>query len=284
MKRIACLFLALLAPTQVLAAYSGVYTQNSVLFVGANGLPVQDNANLSWNDTTYTLSATNLIVSGLTSTGSLTLGYTGTACGTVTLTSNAVSVQNFTSGSPTATVTLPNATTLIQGANYILTNGCGGALTVKTNGGSTLYTIPSGGLVNFILASNSFAAGQWQVSPYISANSTWGTAGATVGTLVLTTGATFEVNGHIRPGGSAPTVSSCGSGTLTTGSTDQKGQITGIASATACTLTFASALPSAPSCIFSNSASTSVGISSISTTAVTASMTSLTGSLYYICF
>jgi hypothetical protein len=84
--------------------------------------------------------------------------------------------------------------------------------------------------------------------------------------------------------GTAPTVSSCGSGTLTTGSGDNKGSITGISSATACTITFAVPLTAAPSCVASDSAATSIGISAISTGAVTFSMTSLTGSLYYQCF
>lgn len=81
-----------------------------------------------------------------------------------------------------------------------------------------------------------------------------------------------------------PVVSSCASGTLTIGSGDNKGSITGITAATACTLTFGVPLSAAPACAFSNSAGTSVGISAISTTAVTTSMTALTGSLYYICF
>jgi hypothetical protein len=90
--------------------------------------------------------------------------------------------------------------------------------------------------------------------------------------------------GDVKFTGTAPTVSTCGSGSLATGSSDHKGQITGITAATACTITFASALATAPACTFSNSAGTAVGISSISTAAVTTSMTALTGTLYYICF
>ena len=91
--------------------------------------------------------------------------------------------------------------------------------------------------------------------------------------------------GDVVFAGTAPTISSCGSGSLASGSTDHKGQITGITAATACTITFGQGpLGAAPACTFSNSAGTAVGISAISTTAVTTTMTALTGTLYYICF
>jgi hypothetical protein len=108
--------------------------------------------------------------------------------------------------------------------------------------------------------------------------------------VVQPTGATSNyalgVSGVISITGTSPTVSSCGGGTITTGSSTNKGSITGITAATACTITFAAAQPlSAPAvCTFSDSASIDVGISAISTSAVTTSMTSLTGTLYYLCF
>jgi hypothetical protein len=108
--------------------------------------------------------------------------------------------------------------------------------------------------------------------------------GVSVGTTTDVNNAVLTINGHVGFNNTAPTISSCGSGTLATGSADNKGQITGITAATACTITFGSALPTAPSCTFSTSAGTAVGISAISTSAVTTSMTALTGTLYYICF
>jgi hypothetical protein len=107
--------------------------------------------------------------------------------------------------------------------------------------------------------------------------------------LAADTGATnnyvAQLAGTIKllPSGTLPVVSSCGSGTLTTGSGDNKGSISGITSATACTITFGTPLSSAPSCVFSDSAASVIGITSISTAAVTTSMTALTGTLYYIC-
>lgn len=89
--------------------------------------------------------------------------------------------------------------------------------------------------------------------------------------------------GHLSFAGNVPAVTSCGSGTLVAGSTDSKGQITGISAATACTITFSRALPTAPSCAFTTS--TGIAAGGIPTTsAVTTSMALFTGTLGYICF
>lgn len=105
-----------------------------------------------------------------------------------------------------------------------------------------------------------------------------------LGTSAIVSGSGTTISGHI---GYAPTnvpvVSTCGSGTLTAGSTDNKGQITGITAATACTITFSSNLPVAPSCTFSTSTGIAAGASAISQAAVTTTMAALTGSLYYLC-
>ena len=109
--------------------------------------------------------------------------------------------------------------------------------------------------------------------------------GAAIGTQTMITGSALTVRGHIGFSQAAvPTVSSCGSGTAATGSTDNKGQITGVTAATACTITFSSALPAAPACTITGSvAVVSPSISAISTAAVTFAMTAFTGTLYYHC-
>lgn len=96
--------------------------------------------------------------------------------------------------------------------------------------------------------------------------------------------ATLTVKGNVGLEGTAPTVSSCGGGAIASGSSNNKGQVTGITSATSCTITFSSALPTAPACVFSTNGSIIPYVSSISTSAVTSGMTLLTGTLYYICF
>ncbi len=94
----------------------------------------------------------------------------------------------------------------------------------------------------------------------------------------------LTVNGNITNTGTAPTVSSCGGGAIATGSTNHKGQITGITTATACTITFSSALGTAPACVIIGSAIiSSPVVTSISTSAVTFGFSSYTGTLYYHC-
>lgn len=90
--------------------------------------------------------------------------------------------------------------------------------------------------------------------------------------------------GDIQLVGSAPVASTCGGGAVAAGSSDHKGQVTGITAATACTITFNTALPTTPACTFSTSTGIAVGASAISTAAVTTTMVALTGTLYYICF
>lgn len=146
-----------------------------------------------------------------------------------------------------------------------------------------------------------YIAGGNDANAYIGAASTgtlfFGAAGNTntnfmqmtsanlaIGTTTAVTGSSLTLAGHIGFALTAiPVVSTCGSGTLTAGSTDNKGQITGITAATACTITFSSALPAAPSCVFSTSTGIASGPSTISTAAVTTTMAALTGSLYYLC-
>lgn len=92
--------------------------------------------------------------------------------------------------------------------------------------------------------------------------------------------------GDIVFAGTIPVASSCGGGAVAAGSTDHKGQITSLSTATACTLTFGQGpLGTAPSCVMTGSnAIANPSISSISTTAVTFAMTAFTGTLYYVCF
>lgn len=95
-----------------------------------------------------------------------------------------------------------------------------------------------------------------------------------------------QFTGPIDLEGSVPVITTCGSGSIVTGSNTHKGQITGITAATACTITFASGqpLPSPPTCTFTTNSALTPTISTISTTAVTTAMTALTGTLYYQCF
>lgn len=104
-----------------------------------------------------------------------------------------------------------------------------------------------------------------------------------LGTSAIVSGSGTTINGHIGYAPTnIPTVTTCGSGTLVAGSTDNKGQITGITAATACTITFSSVLPAAPACSFSTSTGIAAG-GIPSTSGVTSAMALFTGTLGYMC-
>ena len=89
-------------------------------------------------------------------------GYTSTATtgGTTTLTVASTQYQRFT-GTSTQTVKLPDATTLQKGFVFIVDNDSTGSLTVVDNASSTLDTIISGSIDNWVLLDNGTTAGTW---------------------------------------------------------------------------------------------------------------------------
>jgi hypothetical protein len=83
-----------------------------------------------------------------------------TAGSTTTLTVSSAAIQQFT-GSSTQTLVLPNATTLVNGTQYFVTNRSSGAVTVNMNGGSLLQTLAASSYAIFTLINNGTAAGTW---------------------------------------------------------------------------------------------------------------------------
>jgi hypothetical protein len=90
--------------------------------------------------------------------------------------------------------------------------------------------------------------------------------------LLLTSALAFAAynvgfDGRIIPNGGAPVVSACGTGALSTGSTDTAGEVT-MTGATGCTLTFSTAFATAPSCVVTeetiNTAARTVTVSTAS--------------------
>lgn len=108
-----------------------------------------------------------------------------------------------------------------------------------------------------------------------------GTTGTTPNTLAPIL--TLSAGGDLQLAGAAPTSNA---GSVATGSTSNKGQITGLSAATSLTITFNvnAPLSTAPACSFSGSAALVSPFISISPTAVTITMTAFTGTLYYVCF
>jgi hypothetical protein len=84
----------------------------------------------------------------------------------------------------------------------------------------------------------------------------------------------IDTVGHIRSGGTAPALSSCGTSPSIVGD-DRNGTITTGTGATACTITFANAYAQTPVAVVSDNSTTNLtDVSSISTTAATFSMVS----------
>lgn len=85
---------------------------------------------------------------------------TATAAGTTTLTVASAPLQQFT-GSTTQTVVMPDATTLVVGQMYRISNRSTGAVTVNANGGGNLGTVSAGSTAFVTLIVASPAAGTW---------------------------------------------------------------------------------------------------------------------------
>lgn len=147
-------------------------------------------------------------------------------------------------------------------------------------GGRQAYIDRLGG----IHTTNYLTAGNMRIGGTTFPNTIFNTGQPISITTTAGLGIEIDVAGHLTFTSAAPVASSCGSGSVVAGSSDNKGQVIGITAATACTLTFSSAISSTPACVFSSSAASAVGITSISASAVTVGMASLTGSLYYLCF
>ena len=141
------------------------------------------------------------------STGAFTSSALGTQViatngGTTTLTSTSPYYTVFT-GTFVQTLVLPDATTLTVGQQYGIDNDGSLAITVKTNGGATLWTIASGCDLYLTLTAQATAVGVWETD-YQGAQ--------------LATGKTLVVNNSVTVNGTdgttmtLPTVS----GTLAT--------------------------------------------------------------------
>lgn len=111
------------------------------------------------------------------SVNSISEGFSNVAAAGTTTVLTVASVPNYVvTGSGGQTYQLPDATTLINGANYIFNNNqSSGTIVVKNNSSTTVATIQSGGYVDVILLSNATAAGSWDVHNFAPSNVSWST-------------------------------------------------------------------------------------------------------------
>ena len=112
--------------------------------------------------------------------------------GTITLTAASPRNQVISSGAGSATMVLPDATTLSAGWQFTLNNNASGNITVETNGGATLFVAGPGSLYSIYLLTNSLPAGQWDWFANAPGNVTWTTAALNFGTNTNILTATWQ--------------------------------------------------------------------------------------------
>jgi len=102
---------------------------------------------------------------------------TAAATGTITLTFASPRITSLVSGTGSAIVVLPDATTLHIGHTFEIDNNASGSSTIQLSGtGTTYLTVPTGSYLVLQCTSTSFAAGQWNYYWVLPATANWGTA------------------------------------------------------------------------------------------------------------
>lgn len=100
------------------------------------------------------------------------------AAGTTTLTVGSPKVTQIT-GSTTQTVVLPDATTLVVGQAFTITNRSSGAVQVNANGGGALQTMVGGSFLTATVTAIGTAAGSWDLA-YTAAGGSGSVTGVSV--------------------------------------------------------------------------------------------------------
>jgi hypothetical protein len=97
------------------------------------------------------------------------------AGGTTTLTAASTQVQILV-GSANQTIKLPDATTLLDGTFYTISNNSSGILTVTDHADTVIETISQGGAAQNLCISTATVAGTWGFRVFAASNVTWGNA------------------------------------------------------------------------------------------------------------
>lgn len=141
------------------------------------------------------------------------------AAGTTALTVASSAYQLIT-GSTTQTITLPNATTLVQGTTYIINNQSTGSVTIQNNTPTTLVTLSTLRVIKYTLIDNSSAAGVWQLGDATIVTNQQNFTSAASGTYTPTPGTAYiqvEMVGGGGGSGGCSLLANAGSATVTTG-------------------------------------------------------------------
>jgi hypothetical protein len=187
---------------------------------------------------------------------------TVTAAGTTTLVVGSAMLQQFT-GTTTQTVVLPDATTLVTGHTYAISNQSTGVVTVNMNGGSLLRTVPANTSATVTLLTNGTAAGTWDPGTTAAA------AGGTVSTVSVATANGFagtvtnptttpaitlttSVTGVLKGNGTAISAATVGTDYLAPSSLVTRETPSGTVNGSTTTFTLANTPISGTECVFLN--------------------------------
>jgi len=149
------------ATDNAVAVYDG--TTGKLLKDGIIYTSAATASTIAARDTNANIFANNFLANGTATTS---------AAGTTVLTAASSRYQLLT-GSSTQTYQLPDATTLSRGPWFVFNNNSSGALTVTNAGGSTLYTLPAGAIVQAGPTSVSTSNGVWDFHVFAPGTVTW---------------------------------------------------------------------------------------------------------------
>ena len=121
-----------------------------------------------------------------------------TAAGGTTALTAASSYSQTLIGTGNQTYTMPDATGLTTGLDFIFNNNATGTLTLRDYANGLIGTVTSGGAAELILLDNSTTAGTWDLHGFLPEGVTFGTNAFNLGTSVIS-GGTWQ-GGTIQPG------------------------------------------------------------------------------------
>ena len=121
---------------------------------------------------------------------------TAAAGGTTALTAASSYVHTLT-GTGSQTYTMPDATTLTTGVDFIFNNVATGTLTIQNYATGSIGTIPAGGAGAVFLIDNGTVGGTWDIHAYLPEGVTFGTNAFNLGSTIVT-GGTWQ-GGTIQP-------------------------------------------------------------------------------------
>ena len=122
---------------------------------------------------------------------------TTTAAGGTTALTAASSYSQTLIGTGNQTYTMPDATGLTTGLDFIFNNNATGTITLRDYANGLIGTITSGGAAELILLDNSTTAGTWDLHGFLPEGVTFGTNAFNLGTSVIS-GGTWQ-GGTIQP-------------------------------------------------------------------------------------